>query len=219
MKAGRPIEPLTIPTPSVLQVKGLCFHTPQRALFTDWAARIPPGVTLVRGGDGSGKTTLLRLLAGELPAHAGHLQVNDVRLDDQPLAYHQQVFWTDPRSDAFDQMTPVDYFKSLHRLHPRFDDSVLADLIEGLSLAPHLDKFLYMLSTGSKRKVWLAAAFASGAAVTLLDEPFAALDKASVGFVMELLRNAASDPARAWVIADYEVPGDARLAAVIDLGD
>lgn len=173
----------------------------------------------MRGGDGSGKTTLLRLLAGELPAHAGHLQVDDVRLDDQPAAYRQQVFWADPRSDAFDQMTPADYFKSLHRLHPRFDDQVLADLIEGLSLAPHLDKFVYMLSTGSKRKVWLAAAFASGAAVTLLDEPFAALDKPSIGFVRELLKNAAGHPARAWVIADYEAPGDVRLAAIIDLGD
>ena len=32
------------------------------------------------------------------------------------------------------------------------------------------------LSAGTRRKVWLAGAFASGAAVTLLDEPFAALD-------------------------------------------
>jgi len=219
MKVGRPIEHPAITVPAILQVNDLCFRIPQRALFTDWSARIQPGVTLVRGGDGSGKTTLLRLLAGELPADAGQLQVDDIRLGDQPAAYRQEVFWTDPRSDAFDQLTPVDYFKSLHHLYPRFDEQVLADLIEGLSLAPHMDKFLYMLSTGSKRKVWLAAAFASGAAVTLLDEPFAALDKASIGFVKKLLEYAADHPARAWVIADYEAPGDVRLAAIIDLGD
>lgn len=82
-----------------------------------------------------------------------------------------------------------------------------------------MNKQLYMFSAGSKRKVWLAAAFASGAAVTLLDEPFAALDKASIGFVVELLEDAADHPERAWVIADYEAPGDVRLASVIDLGD
>ena len=219
MKEGRAIEYPAITTPAVLQVKGLCFHYPQRELFTDWSARIPPGVTLVRGGDGSGKTTLLRLLAGELPVDSGRLQLNEASLDEQPGAYRQQVFWADPRSEAFDQMTPVDYFESQQRLHPGFDTPLLADLIEGLSLAPHLDKFLYMLSTGSKRKVWLAAAFASGAALTLLDEPFAALDKASINFVMALLKEAANHSARAWVIAHYEAPGDTPLAAIIDLAD
>ena len=76
-----------------------------------------------------------------------------------------------------------------------------------------------MLSTGSKRKVWLAAAFASGAPVTLLDEPFAALDQASIGFVMELLQDAAQHPTRAWVLAHYEAPGEVPLAAIIELAD
>lgn len=173
----------------------------------------------MRGGDGCGKTTLLRLLAGELTAAAGQLQLGEVRMDEQPGAYRQQVFWVDPRSDAFDQITALDYFQSVQRLYPRFDEQLLAELIEGLSLAPHLDKSLYMLSTGSKRKVWLAAAFASGAALTLLDQPFAALDKASLDFVMALLKEAADHPARAWVIAHYEAPRDAPLAAIIDLGD
>lgn len=219
IKEGPAIEHPAITTKTVLQAAGLCFDYPQRALFADWSARIPPGVTLLRGGDGCGKSTLLRLLAGELPAAAGQLQLNGVRLDLQPDVYRQQVFWADPRSDAFDPMTALDYFRSVQRLYPGFDEPLLAELIAGLSLAPHLDKFLYMLSTGSKRKVWLAAAFASGAALTLLDEPFAALDKASAGFVMALLEDAADHPARAWVVADYQAPGDTPLAALIDLGD
>jgi heme exporter protein A len=217
---GRSIEHSPIATtPAVLQVEGLCFSYPQRELFANLSIRIPPGVTLVHGGDGTGKTTLMRLLAGELSAHAGQLQVNNVRLGDRLAVYRQQVFWADPRSSAFDQMTPADYFKSLHRLHPAFDPQVLGKLTAGLALTPHLDKPLFMLSTGSKRKVWLVAAFAAGAAVTLLDEPFAALDKASVSFVMRLLEDAASHPARAWVIAHYEAPGKVPLAAIIDLGD
>ncbi len=219
IQEGLAIEHPANTTATVLQASGLCFDYPQRALFSDWSARIPPGVTLVRGGDGCGKTTLLRLLAGELAAAAGQLELGGVRLDQQPDAYRGQVFRTDPRSDAFDRMSALDYFQSVQRLHPAFDEPLLAELIDGLSLAPHLDKFLYMLSTGSKRKVWLAAAFASGAALTLLDEPFAALDKASAGFVMALLQDAAEHPARAWVIADYQAPGAVPLAAIIELGD
>ncbi|KAF3997248.1 ATP-binding cassette domain-containing protein [Glaciimonas immobilis] len=181
--------------------------------------RIPPGVTLIRGGDGTGKTSLLRLLAGELPADAGRLQINDIDLADDPAAYRRQLFWTDARSEAFDQMTPIAYFTSMKLLYPDFDETLLTDLIEGLSLTPHLEKNLYMLSTGSKRKVWLAAAFASGAVVTLLDDPFAALDKASINFVMQFLDKMAGHGSRAWVVSHYDAPCSAPLAATIDLGD
>lgn len=106
MKQNRSVAHFAITTPTVLQVKGLCFVYSQRALFTDWSTRVSPGVTLVRGGDGSGKTTLLRLLAGELPARAGRLQIHDVDLDDQPIAYRQQVFWAGPRSRCWKSLLP-----------------------------------------------------------------------------------------------------------------
>lgn len=216
---GPAIEhPAPSPRP-VLQIDGLCFGYPQRTLFSGWSARIPPGVTLVRGGDGVGKTTLMQLLAGVLPAQAGRLQVQGVDLAAQPDAYRQQVFWVDPRTEAPDALTPRAYFSALPARHPDFSAAALDDLVQGLGLVPHLDKGLFMLSTGSKRKVWLAAAFASGAAVTLLDAPFAALDKTSIGFVMELLEEAAEHPSRAWVVAHYEALGSVPLAAQFDLGD
>ena len=58
---------------------------------------------------------------------------------------------------------------------------------------------------------------ASGAALTLLDEPFAALDRASVNFLHEVLADAAHHPNRAFVIADHEAPEGIPLAACIDL--
>ena len=206
-------------TAPVLQADGLCFAYPQRPLFSAWATRIAPGVTLVRGGDGCGKSTLLSLLAGALPAQGGTLQIHGAALATQPEAYRAQVFWADPRSSAWEQVTPSAYFQSLIKQYPRFDAQAVAELADDLGLTPHLAKPLYMLSTGSKRKVWLAAAFASGAAVTLLDEPFAALDPASIRCVRELLTEAAGHPSRAWVLADYTAPAGVALAGVIDLGD
>ena len=80
-------------------MEGLRFAYPlQPALFTGWSTRIPPGVSLVRGNESSGKSTLLRLLAGDLAAKAGQLQVDGIPLSTQPAAYRQQVFWTDPRA-------------------------------------------------------------------------------------------------------------------------
>jgi ABC-type nitrate/sulfonate/bicarbonate transport system ATPase subunit len=81
-----------------------------------------------------------------------------------------------------------------------------------------MGKQLFMLSTGSKRKVWLTAAFASGAALLLLDEPFAALDAPSIAFVKEQLQGISAHAGRAAVIADYAAPGGVLLAGVIDSG-
>lgn len=202
---------------SVMQVEDLCFGYSKAHLFSNWSARICAGLTLLRGGEGSGKTTLLRLLAGQLHPTSGVLRIGHIQLDHQPALYRRQVFWADPSSDAFDQMTALSWLGSLRGQHPQFDQALLGDVIDGLSLGPHLEKPLFMLSTGSKRKVWLAGAFSSGAAVTLLDQPFAALDKLSIGFVLELLQDAADHPSRAWVVTHHEAPGDLPLAATIDL--
>jgi energy-coupling factor transporter ATP-binding protein EcfA2 len=96
---------------------------------------------------------------------------------------------------------------------------LIDDLVAGLALTEHRAKRLFMLSTGSRRKVWLATAFASGAAVTLLDDPFAALDKPSIRFVTELLQEAAGHSTRAWVVTGYAAPAGVALAATLDLGD
>ena len=204
--------------PAVLQAESLHFQYDSHTLFANFSASFMPGVTLVCGGSGCGKSTLLRLLAGALPLAAGQLHINRISLQDQSAAYRQQVFWIDPRADAFDQHTTLEYFELQRRTYGGFIQNQLAALVNGLGLAPHLSKPLYMLSTGSKRKVWLAAAFASGAAVTLLDEPFAALDTASREFVMKMLEDAATHPSRAWVLADHEAPGEVPLAGTIDLG-
>lgn len=208
-----------VAAPVVLVAEGLCLRFPQREVVNNLSLRIPPGITLVRGGESTGKTTLLRVLAGVLAPDRGRVGVNGISLYDDPAAYRQQVFWAEVRSDEFDKMIVADYLRLQQRLHSGFDAHQLAMLLDGFSLGGHLDKLLYMLSTGSKRKVRLAAAFASGAAVTLLDDPLAALDTASVRCVLALLRDRATHPSRAWVVSGYEALPNLPLAAVIDLGD
>ncbi|MCH8617891.1 ATP-binding cassette domain-containing protein [Undibacterium sp. TS12] len=205
--------------PAILEVDNLSFGYGDAPLFQDWSARIQPGITLVRGGDGRGKSSLLQLFAGMLPAQAGQLRLQGVTLHEQPERYAREVFWIDPRTENFDQMSVPEYFASLPASYPDFDASLLPALTEGLGLTPHLHKQLFMLSTGSKRKVWLAAAFAANARLTLLDDPFSALDKTSIQFVVQTLGQYAGDPARAWVLAMYEEPAGIPLSALFDLGD
>lgn len=216
-----PENPVARPA-AVLQLEGLCFAYPQRPLFSGLTVSIPGGVCLVLGGDGSGKTSLLRLLAGELAVQSGTLQINGVAWADNAQALRQKVFWVDPRTQDHEQVTPLQFFAQQRQRYPGFlpaDAARLAELVTGLNLTEHLEKPLYMLSTGSKRKVWLTAAFAAGAIVTLLDDPFAALDKPSIAFVLGLLAAAANHPTRSWIVAHYDGLDGVPLAQVIELPD
>jgi ABC-type multidrug transport system ATPase subunit len=186
------------------------------------ALQLPEGVTWLGGGEGRGKTTLLRMLAGEVIHAESGLRMTTpagaVSFADVPHAYRAEVFWMEPRSTEFDSLTAEQFLKSTQRRYPRWDAAQQANLVEALGLSDHVAKPLYMLSTGSKRKVWLTAAIASGAALTLLDEPFAALDRVSIRCILDVLQDAAQGT-RAWVIADYVPPAGVALAHTVDLGE
>ncbi|WP_291939119.1 hypothetical protein [Limnohabitans sp.] len=116
-----------------------------------------------------------------------------------------------------DSDTPVQCWAQLRASLPAWSDETKNELIEALQLAPHLDKRLNMLSTGSRRKVGLVAALASGATVTLLDQPFVSLDQASIRSLQAFLAQRAQNTERAWLIADYEKPAHLPLVSVLQL--
>lgn len=205
--------------PAVLVGRGLRLAHAGRVVLDLPDTAVPPGVTWVGGGEGRGKSSLLRLLAGDLQAPGAVLQLRDCAFPAQAPAYARQVFWMDPRTTAHDAIPARQFLATTAARYPLWDAALQAQLVEALGLAPHIDKPLYMHSTGSKRKVWLTAAWASGATLTLLDEPFAALDKASVRSLLALLQEAAQHTDRAWVVADYEAPPGVALAHTLHLGD
>ena len=147
---------------------------------------LPPGLISVAGDERTGKTTLLRRLGQE-----------------------DAALWLDLSLPGNDDQTPPQVWAALQSRCPQWDAQLQHELSEALDLQPHLDKKLFMLSTGSRRKVAVVGLLASGATVTCLDQPFAALDAASARVIREFLSDVADHATRTWVIADYEA--DPRL--------
>jgi ABC-type multidrug transport system ATPase subunit len=201
----------------VLQARGLHFGYGQGALFSNWSCQISPGLTVVRGGESTGKSTLVRLLAGAIPAEAGELELGGVNLAREPQRYRQNLAWNDPKDTAFDKLIAAEFFERTRQQHSDFNASGLDELAAGLCLQEQLHKPIYMLSTGTRRKVLLTASLASGAKLVLLDDPFAALDMASILFLKKCLSAWAQQPSKACVIAVHELPRDLRTTQTIDL--
>jgi ABC-type multidrug transport system ATPase subunit len=207
---------------ALLELQNLSFAYPEQPpLVSSWSATIGPGVTWLQGDTGSGKSTVLRLLAGRLRGR-GRLTLAGTRVDDACTdadfaTYRRHVFLCDPATDAFDQVTARACTAALSAGDPGFDVAAWQIVVEGFALTPHLDKPVYMLSTGTRRKLWLAAALASGRALVLLDEPTGALDASSIGCLRNALLRAAARADRAVVVASAEPMNHVPPAAIIEL--
>ena len=184
------------------------------------SATFAPGVTLVCGDEGTGKSTLLRVLADETVrqqvVRAG--RVLAPKASDLPpqALLAQQVFLMDPADTRAMDGGVRDYWQAQAQRYPDWRDDVLQDLVQKLGLSEHVHKSLFMLSTGSRRKVMLAASIASQAPLVLWDQPFASLDLASIQVLKAVLNSAATDQ-RAFVVADYVAPEGVTLIQTLDL--
>lgn len=196
----------------LLEAQALVFaHPGQPPLWSALSFSVHPGLTWVRGGDGRGKTSLLRLMAGPLTPTAGRLR-----------CHAPSCCWPELGDPALDAVIAREWLAAQAASHTAWQADAALALCEAYGLVPHLDKALFMLSTGSRRKLGLVAASAGGAALILLDVPFAGLDAPSRRVLMHALVQAAGDDQRAWVVADAVLPAGWPLGprcAVIDLGD
>lgn len=200
-----------MPPAALLVARRLAFEPGGVPVIVGLDVEVGPGLTLVRGGDGRGKTTLLRLMAGAIAPTSGVLRTPGGR----PYA-------PDPSDAAADDVVALDWLGRERAAWAAWDEARAQALVDGFALGEHLGKALFRLSTGTRRKLALVAAFAAGAPLSLLDVPFAGLDVPSRALLAGLLAEGAAHPSRGWVFADHALPASLEgvpLAATIDLGD
>jgi ABC-type multidrug transport system ATPase subunit len=188
-----------------------------RLISLRWSA----GLAWVVGSDGSGKTRFLQALSGEtrLPQGVVTLRTpSGITVTPDQEAWKNQVFWCDPDRDALDGLTGHAYLAHHAQRHQGWRSEVASAHLDAFQLSGHLDKPLYALSMGMRRKLRLTAAFASGAPLTLLDEPFAALDFRSIQHAQEILRECRELTTRLVVVAvsDPEFASDKCILLNLD---
>ncbi|MES2021846.1 MAG: ATP-binding cassette domain-containing protein [Pseudomonadota bacterium] len=141
----------------------------------------------VIGANGSGKTSLLRALAGRLPFAAGSCLVEDEDLSAD-RAGRAQRFGFSPPADALPEALRA---RDVLELVGGDLDAVrarLGALQAALGLAPLLDRWIGDCSAGMRQRIAIAAAFAGGHALVILDEPFNWLDPVAMFDLRETLR-------------------------------
>jgi cobalt/nickel transport system ATP-binding protein len=178
-------------------VEGLGAELGGREVLRELSFSIEPGERVVfLGVNGCGKTTLLKLLDGLAFPARGSITYDGVRLGARALEdaafrrrFRAEVALLFQNVDAmlFNPSVADELAFVPRQLGLADADARVARWARTFEVERLLDRAPFELSGGEKKRVALAAIFAAGPKVLLLDEPTAGLDPASSARLVDFL--------------------------------
>lgn len=130
----------------------------------------------LRGDNGAGKTTLLRTVAGEVAPLGGEVRVLGARPGSQ--AARAATVYVPAEATLPAELLVREWLEFAAALWQRPGGPIRTQA-QAFGLTPWLEAWPAELSRGTRQKVALSVALGLGLPLTLLDEPFATLDRAS----------------------------------------
>ena len=137
-------------------------------------------VVEVLGPNGSGKSTLLRVLAGLLRPDRGLVCWD-------PPAQSRRIAYVGHETQLFEGLTGRETLVLALRLG-RGDPATSSATLERHGIGHVADLPVAALSAGTRRRLAIARALASGSPVLIIDEPFASLDGDASRLVEEAIQ-------------------------------
>lgn len=153
-----------------------------------WSEQLQPGISVVVDESGEEAQQWLAVLAGHAVPGRGRVQCAGLCSQLDSAAYVAQVYWHHPRTPMHErEMSAQLWLQEVAQRWPTWSEVAWGRHCQGFGLEEHLSKPLWHLSTGCLRKLGIAAALASGARLTLIEEPVAALDRSSIRYLCQAL--------------------------------
>ncbi len=181
--------------PGTLEGRALACKRGRRLLFEGLDIRLDPGsVTWLRGTNGSGKTSLMRILAGLAHAAEGEVQWNGQPFAKAGAQARAGVLYIGHANALKDDLTLAEAL-AFHAALAGLDEPMARAerALATLRLADRRRFAVRTLSQGQRRRGALARLVLDDAPrAWILDEPFDALDSASVALLAGLVEDHAA---------------------------
>lgn len=177
----------------MLRIDNLSKRYGDYLVFQGLTHTFQPGCMALCEEDSTGKSSLLGIIAGVIAPDGGDVYIDGHSLANAPQQARARLAYVPDNCMAFPTQTGREFLlKAAAEKNVSLDDSVL-DLAFRLGLEPHLDKRFEQMSTGSRRKVYLAAAALGDPAVVVADGPSSGLDAQARGVLAEVFTTWARD--------------------------
>lgn len=179
---------MTIPDPvtPLLEARGLSFHRQDEPVFAPLDFQLCAGeLALVEGDNGSGKTTLLRMLAGLL-----HVGSGELRWRGEPMQRDHclgQILFLGHQLGLKADLSPRENLRFAAGLQGQHAGQTASSVLIDIGLSGYEDEPVRRLSAGQKKRAAMARLLLLPAALWLLDEPYANLDRNGIALVNDLL--------------------------------
>jgi putative ABC transport system ATP-binding protein len=201
--------------------------TEVRAL-TDVSLCIAPGeLVAVRGPSGCGKSTLLHLAGGLEDPSAGHVLVDgrDLRTmsaTERAALRRRDVGYVFQRLNLVASLTAIENVTlplELDGIGRRDARARAIDVLEGVGLDHHLDRYPDDFSGGQQQRIAIARAIVGTRRLLLADEPTGSLDTATGDAVIQLLAALPSRRGTAVMLVTHEPRYAAWADRVVSMRD
>lgn len=170
----------------LLEARGLAFARNDEPVFGPIDFTLHAGeVVLIEGDNGAGKTTLLKVLSGLLEPSAGDIRLNGEALTLARLSHQVALLGHQPGLKG--DLTPLENLRFAIGVFGLRAGITLHMALASVGLEGFEDVPTRQLSAGQKKRVALARLLLVPAALWLLDEPYANLDREGIDLVNRLL--------------------------------
>ena len=173
----------------MIKVKGISKKYGNRIIFENISCSLDnQRIYALVGINGIGKSTLLNVITQPASMDSGNVQIDGI--DNREFKSKFQFFYVPDSKEMFLNLTGNEYLKciiQLYRQNAVKAKETLERLSAAFKLERSLNEYIANYSLGMKQKVYLIAAFLSGARNLILDEPFNGLDPESVATLKKLL--------------------------------
>jgi len=195
-------ENATVP---LLEARAVTFLRHDEAVFAPQSFQLHAGdLTWIEGDNGSGKTTLLRVLAGLL-----HLGAGELRWRGEPLQRDDcdgDILFIGHQLGLKADLSPRENLRVAAGLHGCRSGVDAAQALAGVGLRGYEDEPVRRLSAGQRKRAALARLILLPAALWLLDEPYANLDRSGAALVDRVLEAHAAEGGAA-LVTSHGAPG------------
>jgi len=162
------------------------------------------------GPSGCGKSTLLRMIGGLETADEGRLSVGGLT---PKQAQSDKRFGFVPQSPAlFPWRTVIENMRLPFEVNRKkgggasYDEREAAEWLASVGLGDFLTAYPRELSGGMQQRVGIVRAFASGAPILLMDEPFSALDEITREMIRHQLMDIWEQHKKTVVFVTHSIP-------------